>query len=368
MTVDVNSGGGVTPYDPEMDAGLGFEDIGAGDMTLPRLTINHKAGLFKNSLSGEEFPVLKAVLLGVIKQRVMWDETVDTGDRPMCKSPNHDYGFPNVDPKTHVDKQFPWARSNFTPDMAKPLELSPNVSYPEGWSSNGLLVLPCAACKFSKWDQDGVKVPPCAEQHTYPLMYETEDGGLMPALISFQKTGIKPSKTYINAFAQSKTPMFTQWSEIKLNQFSRGSVDYCVPTFKKVGETPRDMWGEFAQQYRGVRNFVRQAPRNADEEETDFTPSDNINKGPDPWADETGGQAQNAAAAAVLPSTPMAKSTPAESSSAPAASPTPTAPVTPSSRRPSVVPTVNTPTPTPSEPTPAVGDVSVSADDDDLPF
>lgn len=345
MTVDTTSSGGIQPYDPEAMAGLGFEDIGAGDMTMPRLTINHKESTFKNGLSNEEFPVLRCVLLGVIKQRVMWDEKVDDGDKPMCKSPNHSHGFPNLNPDVVEKKRFPWEKSNFEPSQAQPVDLDPSGNFPDGWSSNGLPVLPCAACIFKEWDKGDWHQPLCSEQHTYPLMYQTEDGGLMPALVTFQRTGIKPSKTYINAFVQSNTPMFTQWTEIKLTQFSRGTVDYCVPSFKKAGETDRDMWGEFAQQYRGVRNFVRQAPRNADEEEgaEGFTPSDNKNTAP---------PAPTAAVAAASPSP-----TPSTPPSVPAASPTSPAPVSPSVTQPPVA----TPAPV-STVTPA------SADDDDLPF
>jgi len=271
MTVDTTgNGGGVAPYDPTNLEGLGLEDVGATDITLPRIQIDHPNGVFKNNLSGETFDTMRCVILGVVKQRIMWDKTVDDGDKPLCKSPDFEHGFPNMglDGKTPANKQFPWAKSNFNP-----------ADFPAEQGENGLVTLPCQSCIFKEWEKGDWKQPPCSEQHTYPLMYQTEDGGFMPALFSVQKTGIRPSRTYLNVFVQSHKPMFTVYTEIALNQQSRGTVMFSVPVFRKKEPTEETTWGEFAQQYRGIREFIRQAPRRQDEEEG-AEASDNTNTGP----------------------------------------------------------------------------------------
>lgn len=336
MTVDTAQGGGdVQPYDPSNLAGLGLEDVGASDMTIPRISINHGDGTFKNNLSGEEFNSLRCVMLGIIKQRIMWDKTVDDGDKPMCKSPDFEHGFPNVnlDGKTPPEKQFPWEKSNFNP-----------ADFPAEAGLNGQVTLPCTSCIFKEWDKGDWKQPPCSEQHTYPLLYQTEDGGLMPALFSVQKTGIKPSRTYLNVFIQSKSPMFTVFTEITLTQQSRGTVRYSVPKFMKREPTEETEWGSFGQQYRSIREFIRQPPTRRDDDEG-AEPFDNVNRGP-----ETPTQAPAAPASAVRP---VASTSPAPVTTAPA--------VVPAS---SVSTTESSVAATPVTPAPQ----SAPAADDDLPF
>lgn len=332
MTVATTGGGAVEPYDASQFGDVGLEDISASDVAIPRLKINHSDGVFEDSLSKATFPRLQAVLLGLVKQRIFWDDDVEDGDKPLCKSPNFDYGFPNLRDDVAADKRFPWAKSNFDRSQAQPVEIDANGSYPNGWSSNGLPVLPCAQCVFKEWPKNGEKGgPPCAEQHTYPLLYTPDEGeSWQPALLTLQKTGIKPSRSYLSYFAQSKQPMFTSYTELTLTQQSRGSVKYSVPNLRRLEQTPREQWGEFADQYRNIRDFVRSAPRAADEEgdSTSGTTS-NVNTGPAasaPAAPTAPQAAPQPAAAAAAPSAPAAPSTPPP---APAAEPNPAPPSPP---------------------------------------
>lgn len=339
MTVDTTgAGGSVSAFDKAAMDDLGLGDVGAADITLPRIQIDHTEGKFKNNLSGEMFDTLRCIILGVVKQRIMWDKKVNDGDKPMCKSPDFDNGFPNMglDGKTLPEKLFPFAKSNFNP-----------ADFPPEKGLNGLVTLPCASCQFKEWDHNGFdqKQPPCSEQHTYPMMYETEDGGLMPALFSVQKTGIRPSRTYLNVFVQAHKPMFTVFTEIALNQQSRGNVTYSVPVFRKKEPTDETTWGEFGQQYRSIREFIRQPPRRQDEEGEEGVASDNTNTGP------------------VTPTPAPAVTVPASVQPAAAATPAPAQPApvaTPPAAAASSVPagaTASTASPAP-----------VAAEDDDLPF
>lgn len=341
MTVVPTEGGGaVAAYDPDL-AATGLEDIGVGDVIIPRLTIKHNDGLFEDNLSKATFGTLKVVLLGLVKQRIMWDDEVDEGDKPKCKSPDFEHGFPNNDPTVRADKQFPWAQSNFDP-----------ANFPAESGLNGLVTLPCASCIFKEWDKGDWKQPPCNEQHTFPLLYSPDEGeSWQPALLTVQRTGIKPSRQYISSFAQAKTPMFTVFTEISLTQQSRGTVRYCVPTFKRSETTDRNAWGTFAEQYRQIRDFIRQPPRRQEEDEgTPVAPDENVNAVP----------AAPAPAAAPAP-------TPAPPAAPPAAPAPPAPPAPPAAPAPAAAVPAPVAEPAPA-PVPAAVAAAPAAADDDLPF
>lgn len=345
MTVSTTGGGAVAIPSDEDFGDIGLEDIDASDIAIPRLTIVHNEGRFKDSLSGSVYDSgLKVILLGLIKQRVFWRDDTDEGEAPLCKSPNFDYGFPQQDPEVPASKHFPWAKSNFTPDQAQPVNIEPSKSYPAGWSSNGLPVLPCNSCIFKEWEKGDWKQPPCAEQHTYPLLYELEEGIWQPALYTVQKTGIKPSRTYMSSFAQAKQPFFSVYTTLGLTQQRRGTVDYSVPWFSRGEPTDRNSWLEYANNFKSIREFVRSAPRRFDDDAQPEA-SANVNTPPVPTA----------AAPAAPASTPAqpAPTAAASASTAPApvAVPSAPAPVSPSQ-----------PEPPSSAPAPA------AAANDDLPF
>lgn len=269
MTVETpGEGKDVVPYDDSM---VGLEDIGVTDIIIPRLRIIHDEGVFEDNLSKARYSKLTTILLGLVKQRIMWDSEVDEGDKPMCKSPDFEHGFPNLREDVPKDKRFPWEKSNFNPS-----------DYPPEKGLNGMVTLPCANCIFKEWDKQGWKNPPCAEQHTYPLMYSPDEGSSwVTALLTLQKTGIKPSRQYISSFAQTKMPAFTVFTEISLQMQSRGSVKYAVPVLRRLGPTDRDQWGQYGDSLRSIREFLRQPPRRQDDDEEDH-PTESTES--DPWA------------------------------------------------------------------------------------
>jgi len=324
MTVAVPGGGDVAGYDPSLYGDTGLEDVSSSDVIIPRFRIVHDEGVFENNLTNEKFEKLNVVLLGLVKQRIMWADEMDDGDMPLCKSSDFDHGFPNMREDIPKDKRFPWDKSNFEPSQAQPIAFGPGESkaYPDGYTSNGHPTLPCASCVFKEWDKGDWKQPPCSEQHTYPLLYQvnagTENEDWTPALFTVQKTGIKPSRTYISSFAQTKTPMFTVYTELSLNMQTRGKVKYCVPTFKRGGPTERTDWHDYAERQRAIRTFVRQAPRPlGEEDDAPAEPSANVNTPP----------AAAAAPPAAAASTPEQPASPAPEP-APAAASEPAAAVT----------------------------------------
>lgn len=327
---------------PEDMEYTGLEDFDTTkDAVMPRLSIVHKEAVFKDNLSGEKFNTIKVVLLGLVKQRILWDTEVDDDAKPMCKSVNFTEG--NPDPKT-----FPWQASGFDP-----------ASYPAP-EGDGQIALPCTACALKEWgtNPQGGKTPWCAEQHTFPLLMDINGDGSVwtPALFTVQKTGIKPSKTYLTSFARTKTPTYTVVTQLSLTAQKRGQTDYAVPSFAKVGNTEQSDWPMYAQQYRSIREFIT-VPRQMDKSDT------------------------TAPTTAAAPA-PAAAASPATSSAASVAAPT--APpssetVTPSAQpaeapAQAAAPVAEAPATTPTQPvaeTPAAAPATappLTADDDDLPF
>lgn len=242
----------------------GLEDFDMEDAVIPRLTIVHKEGQFKDSLSNEQFDKINIIILGLVKQRVLWHTTVDDGDWPMCRSTNHDTGFPNVSDDQPKEKRFPWDKSKFD-----------KADYPP--DDEGNIRLPCKGCALKEWGShpDG-KRPYCSEQFTLPVLYDPrEDGNWVPAIITFQKTALKPLKSYLTSFARSRNAAFMAVTEVSLNILSRGQTDYSVPSFKRVGDTDEENWREYSTSFRAMKDFLEAEPgsREFTEEEEEAKPA-----------------------------------------------------------------------------------------------
>jgi hypothetical protein len=253
MTVEPTSKSNVPALDDDLDTGL--DDFGMEDAVVPRLSIVHKEAEFKDSLSGMTFPSVKVIILGLVKQRILWHTDIEDNSKPMCKSPDHRNGFPNLSDDVPRDRRFPWQKSGFRPEDYKP-------------DSNGQVALPCDGCQLKEWGShpDG-KRPYCSEQFTLPVMYDPYDNeSWVPALMTFQKTGIKPVRSYLTSFARSQNPAYTAITEISLNLQHRGQTDYSVPSFKRIADTEPDMWREFSTSFKTLKGFL-QAPPSARESE-----------------------------------------------------------------------------------------------------
>ena len=336
MSMTPYSGGGDVSSFVGDEGTVGLEDIGATDVVVPRLRIAHDEGTFVEKNSGFETKQLRCIILGMTKQRIFWRGDIDEGDRPACKSTDFVHGFPNLDPRTSEDKRFPVEESNFN-----------LADYPPNPEMNNLVTLPCNTCVFAQWTKKaGKNIPPlCSEQHTFPLLYTPDDGeSWITALLTVQKTGIKPSKQYLSYFAQTRNPMFTVETVLTLDTFKRGMVTYSVPKFKRGNQTDPEMWSQYADSARSLRDFLRQPPTNYEEEAVTTSPTSQA------W-DEEAAAAPAAKPAPTATAAPVAVpvSTPAP---APAAAPEPVA-----------APVAATPAPAPA-PAPA----PEQDDDDDLPF
>lgn len=244
------------------DYDTGLEDFDPSDAALPRLSIVHDGGTFKDNLSGEEFGEIHGVFLGMIKQRHMWNSDPEDDAKPMCKSSDAETGFPNVTGPDH--SLFPWEQSGFTPQTASRDE-------------HNRPVLKCDTCVFAQWTKNGAKnVPPaCSERYTFPIRYSSEGEGTAldrSGILSLQRSGITPAKQYLSIFSRNKSPMFSSYTKLKLERKSRGTVKYSTPVFTKGSAVPQEEWEEFAKEYRSIREFLREPPRIFDDSEAASTP------------------------------------------------------------------------------------------------
>lgn len=276
------------------DLETGLEDFLPEEAIVPRIQINHKGGTFKDNLTGTEFAVIRGILLGLVKQRVMWPSEMTNDGRPMCKSSDNITGYPLMEGTR--DQIFPWD------DAGLKVSDVPKDDYDRP-------TIPCEICPFTKWTKtaSGKNQPPkCSERHTFPVLYTLDEqvtvGQAFPlaGIVSLQRTGISPSRTYLSAFVRGKLPLYSVYTELRLKRESRGSVEYAVPVFTKIGDVPQELWEDYALQYRGLRDFLRMPPRADDDMDSAsrHTTAGNVpaaavastvvNSTNDPWGSPTG--------------------------------------------------------------------------------
>jgi hypothetical protein len=226
------------------DLMVGLEDFDENDIVLPTIKIDHKTGNFVDGLTQEKMEVLDCVVLGLIKGRTMWSPEVKDDEPPLCRSLNFSDGRPG--------EKFPWDKAGF----------------PKPGDTEGCTVS-CDACPLKEWGSHPKRdtVPWCSEQHTYVIGLAVNGGAsYAPAIITFQGSGIKPSKAYLSGFVRAKSPTFVARTRIRLDQLKRGSVDYCVPVFEKGEPIDESFFGGFAAQFRSIRTFLH-TPRAFKEED-----------------------------------------------------------------------------------------------------
>lgn len=223
----------IEPYKPEPGVVEGLEDFDQSERVMPTLRIDHDEAKFVDSLSGQEWETLKCVILGRIRQRVLWPATVgDEKQYPLCRSYNYDEGHPAED--------FPWEASGFEEQTG---------------------TLPCENCKLQEWNSHPTREAPwCSEQHTFAALVVTDDDDYIPVLLQVQRSGLKPARTYLSSFANESKPLFTVYTEIKLEAKKRGKNNYAVPKFRRLEQTDQDEHAHFSTTYRGIRTFL-QTPR-----------------------------------------------------------------------------------------------------------
>lgn len=231
---------------------IGLEDFsGSADFGVPVVQILHKEGVFEERLSGTKYEALKnVVLLGLIKQRVLWPAVMsDEKSPPLCRSYDGIHGNTGTD--------FPWAASALTQN---------DVTVPEERRDDAHFLANCDNCKLQEWGTHPIRDTPwCSTQHTYAIMLN-EDGVLAPAVLTIQRSGLKASTHYCAGFQRAQKPLFTQFTDVTLELRSRGGTEYAVPKFVRAGATEPSDYDLFATNYFEIRDYL-QTPRSFDEQE-----------------------------------------------------------------------------------------------------
>lgn len=364
----------VEQYNQNNFSGLesGLDDFDAGDLNLPRLRILHAEGKFYNPQTEEEFDSLDCVILGFVKQRVMFDPVFSddkVSEGPWCKSNDFVNGFPG--------EEFPW--ENSTRDQSV-LTVTPK----------GNSTMPCKGCNFQEWGPRNPKTnkstpPACNELHSYVVLYFNHASqAYFPAVVSFKSSSLKASQAYLQGFKTSGRPTFTVFTNISLTKFRKGMVQYSVAKFSITGDTPQENWLDYSAQTAAAREALRAEPQRFDDEDS----NNNSNSQPapqappaaptpNPWeapSDQDLIQGEVVQQAQAQPAPPAAPPAPSTAPPAPPAPPMP-APVAahpaPTQAAPAAshAPQGRTrPPAAPAAPAPAVPQGGVDEDDDGMPF
>lgn len=258
----------------------GLEDFGTTDAVIPRIKIVQDQGMWEDNLTHTKIPNLYFIVLGLVKQRVLFHPNVGDNDVPMCKSSDFSSGYPN--PDAPREKSFPWDKSGFDPNDFQPID-----------AAGKQRVLPCASCQLKEWgSHPTLSSPYCAEQWTMPIYYDAsgQEGVLdpnvawdparaewTPAIITMQKSSLKPIRSYLSSFKAGNKPPFLSVCRGTLKVQQKGTVTYSIPSFTKGPESPRERWNEFAKSYGEMRQFLLRPPLR--EEDVPDAPADNTWQG-----------------------------------------------------------------------------------------
>jgi hypothetical protein len=211
-------------------APVGLEDIGADDIRMAKVSIVHDEGVFVDDLTGEKFDTLDTVLLGVIKERVLFDSNMDAKDKLLCKSRDAVVG--------------------------NPTEAFPMLSFRE---KNGVVeadgTITCKTCPFAQWGSHpdpNRQVPYCTEQMSFPLTLPGSDDAA--GIVTFQRSALSNVRSYLSAFVRSRKPLFANRTTITLEKGKKGSVVFSTPKFVRGAEnTDAGQMQRWAEQYQSIR-------------------------------------------------------------------------------------------------------------------
>jgi hypothetical protein len=353
------------PEANQFDTGL--EDMTQADLSIPRLQIVNKKGMFKDSLSNNEMQGLNVIILGLVKQRTLWPAKVSQGEasKPMCRSNDHRVGFVNMKQPSHP---FPFQVAELTQANVLPRD-------------DGQLTFNCEDCKLKDWGSHPLGDKPyCNEIWSLALLMDPfNNGQYLPAVLNLSKTNIGPAKRYLGGFKAAETAAFTAKTWISLTLLKRGDNEYSNIAFQRVESTDSTQWAEWSQLYLEMRSFLTQEPRVFEEDAPAGPPatpqpvaaqpvaaapvaqpvvvqSEPVVQG-DPWAGQTFQAQQPMQAPPAVAQEPAPQAPVAAPAPAPVADPTPapvqaaTPPPTPAPVAPAPV-TPPTPAPAPT-PTPA---------------
>jgi hypothetical protein len=245
----------------------GLEDVDAGDILLPIIKTVHAEGCFQDSLSNQKFNEFEGIVLGLVKNRILWPSEVgDEGELPLCRSLDFKHGRPH--PVKFVTKdvsgQYPSKVSKLGKDRIQ-AAIEALEEDPVGADLD--VLLPCASCALQQWEtMPGGKTPWCTEQYIFPVIRLTDEGGFAPGYMTFQRASLKACRAYISVFKGINKPMYTSFTTVKAVHQKRGQVPYVTPEFTKGKSTDPELWASFSTDLHRIRTFLTtpRAPRDSE--------------------------------------------------------------------------------------------------------
>lgn len=273
MTVDINAAagdlelpGGALPWENDTDDSLA--EITPEDIPTPRLRVIPDEAVFENIDTGERYDELTCIILGLARSRVYWPKEMSDEPVPFCRSQDAKIGYPTVDDDVPVKKQFPWKRSNF--DRAQ-LPIVEGTDQP---------IIHCKDCIFSQWDDENDQPAPCSEVLNLPVFYQDHHGVMNPAILTFKRSGFRPTMRYLGAIKSAKQSAFMYYTTIRLSPERRGDVDYAVPKFIKGEMTDRGEdnvnWLYYHETWRQIRDFMRRPRSRTTGDDLDVAEDDGV--------------------------------------------------------------------------------------------
>jgi hypothetical protein len=232
---------------------MGLDDMTQADLSIPRLQIVNKKGVFKDSLSNTEMQSLNVVILGLIKQRTLWPTKIgDTPAKPMCRSNDFQHGFPNLEQPQHP---FPWQVSKLTQEHVQPRQ-------------DGQLMFNCSDCFLKEWgSRPDSEAPWCNEVWSLALLIDPyQTGQYLPSVLALSKTNLAPTRRYLAGFKASNQAAFTAITNISLQLLKKGDNDYSNIMFQRVEPTDSARWGEWGDAYMEMREYLTRDPMKFEEE------------------------------------------------------------------------------------------------------
>lgn len=165
-------------------------DFSPEDFSMPRWKIT-KAGLFCNTMTGEEKPNILGVVVKAARSRFLWPDEFEASNLPLCYSVNS-YA-PEVDTYAYAAK--------------------------------------CADCPMSLWT--GKEKPKCALSYDY-LLYDTETE--IPAVLSLSRSRIVTARA-LNSFFQTSGVKFILQFYTEIERSTKG-LEYFQVKFNVLTKNP----------------------------------------------------------------------------------------------------------------------------------
>lgn len=207
----------------------GLEEMDAGDLIIPRLTITQPTtpdiaaenqGKFCVNITGDFQDEMTAAMIKLSKSRILFPEKYKRDNEPLCRS--HDFKTPAND--------IPGAQPMC--DTCELLPLAPGEKKAKH------------KCAYANWTEDekGKPVPPRCQEVWNSLIVDINL--YMPMWFSLKSTALKPFRKIVSAISMitkaKNKPMWSMKFDMKLTKTTNDSGTFYVPDFSGLVALPEE--------------------------------------------------------------------------------------------------------------------------------